>query len=189
MTATDPATAVAVSDATVDDIALLARAVRPYASTGTVYLERAHAVRRGESVAGVGEFSIDRSCYIENTGHFNAVEFTISYNQLVYYTLAVAIRDRLIPELADWSMDDYWARQLPSVLISRFSSRHRRPIDSRSYTAELTIGEVTFRNRSRPLYALQTGVEFADAAGGSAVGDIEIVLLDPPGHPAAGAAR
>ncbi|MFI6313960.1 FcoT family thioesterase [Nocardia fusca] len=189
MTATDPATAVAASDATADDIALLARAVRPYASKGTVYLERAHAVRRGESVAGVGEFSIDRSCYIENTGHFNAVEFTISYNQLVYYTLAVAIRDRLIPELADWSMDDYWTRQLPSVLISRFSSRHRRPIDSRSYTAELTIGEVTFRNRSRPLYALQTGVEFADAAGGSAVGDIEIVLLDPPGHPAAGAAR
>ncbi|MFI9531897.1 FcoT family thioesterase [Nocardia fusca] len=189
MTATDPATAVALSDATADDIALLARAVRPYARKGTVYLDRAHAVRRGESVAAVGEFSIDRSCYIENTGHFNAVEFTISYNQLVYYTLAVAIRDRLIPELADWSMDDYWTRQLPSVLISRFSSRHRRPIDSRSYTAELTIGEVTFRNRSRPLYALQTGVEFADAAGGSAVGDIEIVLLDPPGHPAAGAAR
>ncbi|WP_280399513.1 FcoT family thioesterase [Nocardia carnea] len=189
MTATDSAPAVAVSDATADDIALLTRAMRPYARTDTVYLKRAHAARRGESVVGVGEFAIDRSCYIADTGHFNAVEFTISYNQLFYYTMAVAIRDRLIPELADWSMDDYWARQLPSVLISRFGSRYRRPIDSRWYTAELTVREVSFRNRSRPLYALRTGVEFADAAGGSAVGDIEIVLVDPPGHPAAGSAR
>ncbi|NKY56993.1 FcoT family thioesterase [Nocardia flavorosea] len=189
MTATDSLPAVAVSDATEGDIALLARTMRPYASKDTVYLRRAHAARRGETVVGVGEFAIEQSCYIEDTGHFNAVEFNISYNQLIYYTLAVAIRDRLIPELADWSMDDYWVRQLPSVLISKFGSRYRRPIDSRSYIAELTIGEVTFRNRSRPLYALQTGVEFTDLAGGSAVGDIEIVLLDPPGHPAAGAAR
>lgn len=189
MTATDSVSAVAVSGATADDIALLARTMRPYASKNTVYLKRAHAAGRGKSVVGVGEFAIGRSCYIEDTGHFNAVEFNISSNQLIYYTLAVALRDRLIPELVDWSMDDYWARQLPSVLISRLDSRFRRPIDSRSYTAEITIGEVSFRDRSRPLYALQTSVEFADAAGGSAAGDIEIVLLDPPGHPVAGATR
>lgn len=187
MTTTDSAPAVV--DATEDDIALLVRTMRPYASKDTVYLKRAHVGRHGETVLATGEFAIEHSCYIEDTGHFNAVEFTISCNQLIYYTLAVAIRDRLIPELADWSMADYWARQLPSVLISRFGSRYRHPIDSRSYTARLTIGAVTFRNRSRPLYALQAGVEFADAAGGSAVGDIEIVLLDPPGRPAAGAAR
>lgn len=185
MTSTDSAPAAA----TAADVALLARTMRPYASKGTVYLRRAQVARRGGTVVGAGEFAIERSCYIEDTGHFNAVEFTISYNQLAYYTLAVAIRDRLIPELAGWSMDDYWARQLPSVLISRFATHYRRPIDPRSYTAELTVGEMTFRNRSRPLYTLRTGVEFADAAGGSAVGDIEIVLLDPPGPPAAGAVR
>lgn len=189
MTATESAPPVVLPDAVQGDRALLARTMLPYASKDTVYLKRAHAARRGETVVGVGEFAIAQSCYIEDTGHFNAVEFTISYNQLAYYTLAVAIRDRLIPELAGWSLDDYWARQLPSVLISRFAGRYRRPIDSRSYTAELAIGEVTFRKRSRPLYALQTRVEFTDSAGGSARGDIEIVLLDPPGHPAAGAAR
>ncbi|MFR9749933.1 FcoT family thioesterase [Nocardia sp. 004] len=169
-----------VSESPPEDIALLERAMRPYAHKDTVYLHRARAEHRGEHVVGAGDFAIAQSCYIDDTGHFNAVEFTISYNQLFYYTLAAAIRDRFIPELADWSLDDYWVRQLPSVLISRFDSHYRRPIDPHAYHAELTIGAVEFRHRSRPLLALRTHVEFTDTATGSASGDIEIVLVDPP---------
>ncbi|WP_405179241.1 FcoT family thioesterase [Nocardia sp. NBC_01377] len=178
-----------VSDATAADIALLERTMRPYASKDTIYLRRAHVEPRGDSIVGVGEFAITESCYIEDTGHFNAVEFNISYNQLIYYTLAVTIRDRLAPEIANWSLADYWVRQLPSVLISRFESRYVRPIRSSGYSATLTIGDIEFRHRSRPLFALRTRVEFTDPAGGYACGDIEIVLLDPPGQPVADAAR
>ncbi|MEV0294823.1 FcoT family thioesterase [Nocardia sp. NPDC050710] len=179
----------AILDATADDIALLARTMRPYVRKGTVYLKQARATRRGDTVVGVGEFGIAEPCYIDDTGHFNAVEFNISFNQIFYYTLAAAIRDRLIPELANWTLDDYWERQLPAILITRFDSRYRRPIGSRAYTAELTIGRVEFRNRTRPLFAVQSHIEFTDAAAGCASGDIEVVLLDPPGFPEAGRAQ
>src|SRR5882724_11344285 len=35
-------------------------------------------------VTAAGRFSIPESCYIDDTGHFNAVEFNICYNQLAY---------------------------------------------------------------------------------------------------------
>ncbi|WP_405488844.1 FcoT family thioesterase [Nocardia sp. NBC_00511] len=168
------------SSVVLSDTRLLARTMTPYAGKDTVYLKQASVFRRGTEVVGVGRFEIAESCYIEETGHFNAVEFNISYNQLIYYTLAAAVRDRLIPELANWSMDDYWERQLPAVLISEMRSRYRRPINSRAYRAELTITDVEFRHRSRPLIALQTRVDFTDDGVGSAVGEVEIVLVDPP---------
>ncbi|MEV6774024.1 FcoT family thioesterase [Nocardia sp. NPDC051030] len=166
--------------ATREDAELLARAMAPYAPKGTVYLREASVTVREGQVVGTGRFAITESCYIEETGHFNAVEFNISYNQLFYYTLAVAVRDKLIPELAHWSMDDYWRRQLPAVVITDLRSHYRRPIDARDYRAELTICEVEFRHRSRPLIALSTQVEFTDSGSGSAMGGVEIALLDPP---------
>ncbi|MGW6540873.1 FcoT family thioesterase [Streptomyces sp. NPDC055051] len=49
----------------------------------------------GRPLTGSGMFTIPEPCYIDDTGHFNAVEFNICYNQLAYYTLAAMIRDRV----------------------------------------------------------------------------------------------
>ena len=166
-----------------DDVALLDRTMTPYAGKNTIYLKRAAVERRGDIVIGTGDFGFQQSCYIEETGHFNAVEFIISYNQLIYYTLAASVRDGLIPQLSNWDLADYWDRQLPSVLISKMTTRFRRPIDSRSYHGVLTITGVEFRERSRPLLALQTTIEFSDARIGGALGDIEIALIDLPSKP------
>ncbi|PRI15275.1 hypothetical protein B2J96_12790 [Mycobacterium shigaense] len=165
-----------------DDTVLLNRTMTPYTGKDTVYLQRATVLRRGEIIVGAGDLGFDHSCYIEETGHFNAVEFVISYNQLIYYTLAASVRDKLIPELSCWTMDDYWQRQLPSVLISKMSTRFRQPINSRCYRGVLEITGIEFRNRSRPLLALQTTIEFTDDDGGSATGELEIVLVDLPAN-------
>ncbi|MHA7665973.1 FcoT family thioesterase [Mycolicibacterium sp. HS_4_1] len=166
-----------------DDAALLDRAMAPYASKDTIYLKNAAAERRGDIVVGTGDLGFQQSCYIEETGHFNAVEFIISYNQLFYYTLAASVRDGLIPELSNWDLADYWERQLPSVLISKLATRFRQPINSRAYRGVLTITDIEFRERSRPLIALQTAVEFSDDGIGSALGDVEIALINLPSKP------
>jgi len=166
-----------------DDVALLTRTMAPYAGKDTIYLKRATVECRGDNIVGTGDFGFQQSCYIEETGHFNAVEFIISYNQLIYYTLAASVRDGLIPQLSNWDLTDYWARQLPSVLISKIATRFRQPINSRAYRGMLTITDIEFRERSRPLIALQTAVEFSDDGIGSALGDIEIALIDLPTKP------
>ncbi|MCX2933402.1 hypothetical protein ORI20_24320 [Mycobacterium sp. CVI_P3] len=163
-----------------DDAVLLNRTMTPYVAKDTVYLKRATVARHGDRIVGKGDLGFEQSCYIEETGHFNAVEFIISYNQLFYYTLAASVRDRLIPELTGWTLDDYWQRQLPSVLISEMASRFRQPINARSYHGTLTITDIEFRHRSRPLLALQTTIEFTDDNAGSVLGDLEIVLVDLP---------
>jgi hypothetical protein len=166
-----------------DDAVLLEHTMIPYASKDTIYLKRASTHRTDRAVVGKGDFGFQSSCYIEETGHFNAVEFIISYNQLIYYTLAASVRDHLIPELDHWTMQDYWDRQLPSILISRMSTRYRQPINARCYQGVLRVTDVEFRNRSRPLLALQTSVEFSDDGVGSVHGDVEIVLVDLPTKP------
>jgi hypothetical protein len=47
---------------------------------------------KGALAKGVGRFAILESCYIDNTGHFNAVEFNICFNQLAYVMFANASR-------------------------------------------------------------------------------------------------
>jgi hypothetical protein len=163
-----------------DDTVLLDRTMTPYARKDTVYLKQATVVSLGDIIVCTGDLGFAHSCYIEETGHFNAVEFIISYNQLIYYTLAASVRDQLIPELSGWTMDDYWQRQLPSVLISKMTTRFRQPINSRSYRGVLKITDVEFRHRSRPALALQTTIEFTDDAAGNALGELEIVLVDLP---------
>ena len=163
-----------------DDATLLARAVRPYAGKGAVYLTEGTVHRVAGNVVTDGRLRITESCYIDDTGHFNAAEFVISYNQMVYLTLAASVRDRLIPELYGWTMDDYWRRQLPNILITRMTTRFRRPIDPRAYRGRLVVTDTTFRHRSRPVIALQTAVTFTDDHGGEASGAVEIVLTDPP---------
>lgn len=155
--------------------------MRPYAGKDCVYLKNAQIRTEGAFVAGSGVFSIQESCYIEETGHFNAVEFNISYNQLFYYTLAAAIRDSLLEQFSGWTLAEYWPRQLPSILIHSMSSKYSRPINSRNYSGDLVVTDIGFRNRSQPLITVQTQVEFRDDTGGRASGEVSIVVLDPPG--------
>ena len=160
--------------------ALLTHAMSPYAGKGCVYLQRASVSIREGLAVGSGEFSITESCYIEDTGHFNAVEFNISYNQLFYYTLAECIRDGVLPQFATWTLAEYWPRQLPNILIHRMSSSYSREIDPLSYRGEMTITDIGFRHRSRPLVTVETHIDFTDANGGRAEGDVSIVIVDPP---------
>ena len=62
----------------------------------TTYLKEATMIRRAthgsekpRDLVAAGEFHIGQSCYIQSTGHFNAVEFNICFNQLAYVTYAV----------------------------------------------------------------------------------------------------
>src|SRR2546422_760024 len=58
--------------------------------------------RNGVVVAGRGEFAISESCYIADTGHFNAVEFNICYNQIAYITLAHSVLHGWLDAMASW---------------------------------------------------------------------------------------
>ncbi|HEU5470909.1 MAG TPA: FcoT family thioesterase [Actinophytocola sp.] len=163
-----------------DDPQLRMDVLRPY-KVHSRYLKSATVSVQNGLPVGRGEFSIPNSCYIDDTGHFNSVEFNICYNQLVYYLLAKSIKERAVPALAAWTLDDFWERQLPDILIARFRSLFRAPIESSSFSGEVSIATITESDVRRPVLLTETTCRFWDRQDGSAEGEVLLALLNPPG--------
>ena len=145
------------------------------------YLKRVEIHRPTEESAPIdhviarGEFSIPEPVYIEDTGHFNAVEFNMCYNMLVYNLIAWSVDNNMIPELAHVDFADFKKRQLSDILILELSSRYRKPITSARFFGEITIKEV-FRKRS--IVFLRTHAKFANASSGDAEGDVLLAYIN-----------
>ncbi|MFT4710797.1 MAG: hypothetical protein ACI8Q9_001928 [Planctomycetota bacterium] len=125
----------------------------------------------------IGELAIDESCYIQDTGHFNAVEFNISYNQLIYALLGHCIVEGILPAFRGMGFSEYLARQLPDVLIHKFESKFRRPMSPLSFRGYVDITETVDRG---PFIIVKTFVRFEDEAGGNSHGEVTLAILKRP---------
>lgn len=122
-----------------------------------------------------GDFSIPNSCYIDDTGHFNSVEFNICYNQLCYVLIAHIIENKLLEAMAGWSVEEYKRRQLSDFLIVKFSSSFKKPINSDNFQGTLSVKKVSVRGN---LIIFKTSCAFYDDNGGWSEGDITIAILN-----------
>jgi len=173
----------------------IAAILRPY-RVNAQYLKSAQIIHLSEKVAasdcafvtGTGRFAIPESCYIDDTGHFNAVEFNICYNQLAYVLfgkcLELGVLQKLTKRLGDkmvsglsMSMADYKQRQLPSMLIVGIEGvRFFKELKSDDFRGELSI------NRVAPVggaYFFFTSISFADAEGVKAKGSVVLAFVPP----------
>lgn len=121
--------------------------------------------------------SIGDPCYIEPTGHINAVEFNITYNQMLYLGLAESVRRRLVPELAHWTMADFYRAQLPDVLIGDYHARFRRPMRAGRFRGWFSIIDVQPRPH-RQLLLLRTRSGCSTDAGGECDAEVTIALVN-----------
>lgn len=122
-----------------------------------------------------GEFSIPQSCYIQNTGHFNSVEFNICYNQLTYYLLAECINNHLIPEFLEWNMDKYYYHQLSDLLIVTFQSSFHKKMKSDCFEGMVTIKKIYKKNKS---IFIQTICEFNDSIDKCSSGKVLLAIVN-----------
>jgi hypothetical protein len=109
-----------------------------------------------------GEFAINESCYIADTGHFNAVEYNICYNQLTYVLLAAAIEGGLLKVFSHWNFSDFRRRQLGDFLIFRFESEFRSQMLAAHFVGMVRIEKVTVRNG---IVVMKTKSEFSGGDG------------------------
>ena len=121
------------------------RVLSPYKAEATYLLRAAvdPSPREEALVSANGEFTIPFSCYIADTGHFNAVEFNICYNQLAYVLLGQCVISGLLPELEIATFEEYRRRQLPDFLILRLKSSFRQ-------AAWAPVGAARRRNAGEP---------------------------------------
>jgi hypothetical protein len=122
-----------------------------------------------------GRCAIPGSCYIDDTGHFNAVEMNITYNQLLYLGLAGVAAHGLIAELG-WDLPAFLRHQLPDVLIVDYHARFPRPLHPRAFTGRFEIREVVPKAHKH-MVLLRTACTMRSEPDGHAFADVMIALV------------
>jgi hypothetical protein len=131
-------------------------------------------------IKGRGRFEIPESCYIDDTGHFNAVEFNICYNQLAYVMFGKCVADGIwgrvaqkYKRLADVSFAEYQRLQLSSMLIVKLESSFLKQLKSDDFWGELTIHRIASKEKVDFIY---TSISFSDSGGVKSEGSVVLVF-------------
>ena len=158
----------------------LADILKPYRAHAR-YLRSAEVTHCDASlIAATGRFSIDESCYIDNTGHFNAAEFIICYNQLAYVVFGKCIDAGLIhplwyekasiPTIAEYKRD-----QLPRMVIVRVERvRFFKQMKSDDFCGEFSINKAYAMGSN---WFISTSMAFSDHEGVKAKGSITLAFI------------
>ena len=133
-----------------------------------------------------GSFAIPESCYIDDTGHFNAVEFNICYNQLAYVTFAKLIEAKMMHRLRTGKVDvltipEFKQHQLPAMVIVSLESRYYKQLDSKGFTGDLSIDKISPVGDA---WFFFTSISFADKDGVKAKGSV-VLAFSPSYNPKA----
>jgi len=125
------------------------------------------------SLTALGDLCITESCYIDATGHFNAVEFQICANQLMYALGAECTRLRLVRALASLDLDGFYERQLANVLITNVTSTFRRVVNPRRFRGRLRLDRA-YLMRERLFW--ECTITYSDDEHGLADGNIVVTM-------------
>lgn len=105
------------------------------------------ATEVGDMVAiARGRFTTRTDWYIDDTGHFNAVEFNLCYNQLAYTLLAQSVASGIIPALSEQiPAIEFRERQLTDLLIRRYMVTFDHPMKADHFVGVVAIRRVIGR--------------------------------------------
>lgn len=132
--------------------------------------------RHGCVIVGHGEFvSPTQPWYIRDTGHFNAMEFNLCFNQIAYATVAQCVAEKMIPELHHMDFSQFRERQLSHMLITSLESRFRKPMQSGRFTGEFVLDAAMRRG---DMVWLKTRCSFGSGAATYSSGKVTLVILD-----------
>ncbi|MCK9923355.1 FcoT family thioesterase [Frankia sp. AgPm24] len=147
------------------------------------YLRSATSTVHDGRIRLTAAFEIGESCYIDDTGHLNAVEVNICYNQMLYLAVATCVREKIGPVFDTWSMEDFWRRQLPAILIARMRSTFTRGLDPRGFSGEFRMDDVAARRLrpdTGPLVSLGTSFRYWDSDGDGCQGTVAVAIVPDP---------
>ena len=145
----------------------------------SAYWERGgrHSNGKTSGLLGLhGTCAIGKPFYIKDTGHFNAVEFNLCYNQLMYCLVAVCARHKLLDVFSGWDFSEFQLRQLPDMVIAEFSSTFHKPMRSESFEGRIDIVQASITRQGS--IVLPTTCSFNDHNGGKAEGKVMMVILN-----------
>lgn len=97
----------------------------------------------------------------------------------MYDAIAHVSKYKLASYFSGWSIEDFFAHQLPDILIIRFHSRFNHPINFSSFWGEFVVHSARLTCIGQRRLFLKTDCRFFDNAQGEAVGEVELAILNP----------
>lgn len=151
----------------------LSQVLKPY-KPHTTYLKSASilsvqpATTTNGSITATANFQIPESCYIDDTGHFNSVEFNICLNQILYTAVGHSVEQKLFAQVApewnavlNYNYQHFLTYQLIHMLILKIEATFKKQIPSAAlFQAELHLHR--FFQRSGILF-MQANINFSHA--------------------------
>jgi hypothetical protein len=166
--------------------AFVAEILRPYRPNAK-YLKSAQIIqvrdaqspaRAAPILTASGRFAIPESCYIDDTGHFNAVEFNICYNQLAYVMFGKCFETGIVPKLRFLTPCEYRRHQLQSCFIVSLESRFLKQLKSGDFRGDLVLNKLSWTGGV--LFCFTT-IAFSDCEGVKAQGPVVLAFNPPAG--------
>jgi hypothetical protein len=106
--------------------------------TAIEYGESKREENTPSEISAIAHFRIEPSWYIRSTGHFNAVDAVLCFNQMGYACIDQYFSTKL-DESDHHLLDTYRARRLNDMVIARMDLSFRKPITSSCVDASIHI--------------------------------------------------
>ncbi len=121
-----------------------------------------------------GKFLIKQSAYLNlgvSSGHLNAIDALICYNQLAYVSIANAIKYKKIPKFSNISFEYFEKSMLQGVMYKLDTVVFRKPINTASdFYGRIVISDI---KRFKNTYFLNTSYDFEN---GKATANVNIAM-------------
>lgn len=145
------------------DELFLKRVLDPYLKSSS-YLKAAVVTSEasGVKINCQSWFEVLTSCYTKdnhNTGHLNLVDTNITLNQMLYYTIGISVKYKLIESLNDWSEQDFFQKKREDILIIESKTTFKHATNPTRFYGELEIVDAA-QKKSNSLIIIKTKFKF-----------------------------
>lgn len=108
----------------------------------TPFVQNATLVQTDEYIGLNSRLGVAKPWYCDSTGHLNAVELNLAFNQMMYITIGEAITAELITELSDYDRRIFLKKYWPDFLITKVESEFKAPLHVDAFSAALRITKI-----------------------------------------------
>ena len=113
---------------------IINKALITYLAKNTRYITQAQISNTGEVTKLLAQFSIKESCYLSpGSGHFNAVEAIMCFNQMLYVELLAGIEKKMFPFYLHISPDEFNQNRRKVYLLEFEKIKFKKQINNNSF--------------------------------------------------------
>lgn len=119
---------------------IINKALVTYIAKNTRYITHAKVSKKDNIITLKAQFTINESCYLSpGSGHFNAVEAIMCFNQMIYVALLGGIEQKMFDFYQGITPDEFNLHRRKVYLLEFDKIKFKKQIDNHSFNGFLNI--------------------------------------------------